>query len=565
MIPSSVQNKLLEIKNALDRLVSLARTVDDEDQREDILNKILFLKKEYRVLRGEYDVLYFTYQYFSDVYNPENEDNLIPSDYSLENAPSFHKELCGILDEFHDSPTNRICWAAPRGHAKSAYLSNTFPVHQVVYKKRRYILIISETERMSQRFVEWVGNQLKFNKKLREDFGEFLSPNSRINDSDNIEGFVTMGGFTKVQAASIGKQLRGARHGSSRPDLLVLDDLESAKNTNTKELRDKNFHWYNSVVNPIGDPKRTGFIYMGTLVHGQGLLPAVLQRSDYRGRIYSAILSDPTHPELWEKAEEILRNVENPNREDEVMSFYYDNKDMMDSGVQTLWPDRFSYLDLIKIKVNVGSRAFSSEYLNKPSDSETCIFREDMFQYFDDRELFDASGRRINLDIYGFWDIAVGRNDRADYNAIVIIGRDKRTGVMYILDAWAAKVPAHKALEVAEQKIKQFRPKIFGVETIQMQYEMYRQLRERLVKAGIYHTRLLSMKPTAKKEDRIENIEPLVEGGYIRFKKSHRLLLEQMVQFPNGDHDDLPDALASAIEIAGRQRKRAYHKKPTGI
>ena len=123
----------------------------------------------------------------------------------------------------------------------------------------------------------------------------------------------------------------------------------------------------------------------------------------------------------------------------------------------------------------------------------------------------------------------------------------------------------HKALEVALLKIKQWKPKVFGVETVQAQYDMYRQLRERAVQQGLYSTRIMSINPKGKKEDRIEQLEPLVEGGYIRFNKGHRLLLEQLELFPSHDHDDLPDALASAVEIAGKQRKRTCYCKPKGF
>lgn len=533
------------------------------DVAEDYLNTFKSVHKQYRMLRGEYDILFFAYEYFSFSKNPENENNLIPEGIVYDNAPKFHQELCGILNELLDNPTKKIGWSVPRGHGKSAYLSNIFPVHQIVYKKRNYILIVSETERMAQRFVEWVADQLKFNKKLREDFGELLSPHKQANDTDNLEGFVTHSNV-KVQSASIGKQLRGARHGAFRPDLVILDDLESAKNTNTKELREKNAHWFNSVIIPIGDITKTSYIYMGTLVHGQGLLPDVLKRSDFNGKIYSAIVSEPHHPELWETVENILRDVENPNRGYEAEQFYYKNKKAMDEGVQTLWNERFTYFDLLNIKVNVGSKAFASEYLNKPSDDDSAIFKSDYFQYFDDKDLYYGD-RKLDLDVYGFWDIAIGKNSRSDYNAIVIIGRDRRTGVIYVLDAWAEKIPMHKALNIAEQKIQQWKPKIFGVETIQAQYDMFRQLRDRLVVKGIYSTRVLSVNPRGKKEDRIEQLEPLVEGGYLRFKKSQRLLIEMLQLFPTHDHDDLPDALASVVEISGKQRKRTYYNKPKGF
>lgn len=565
-IPDDVLLKLQEYERAIlviQKEFNEALKSGDYETAEYHKENAEHIKKAYRKLRSEHDVLYFAYEYFSDTKNPENENNLIPLGVTYDTAPDFHIELCSKLDELGETPTKKIAWSCPRGHGKSAYLSNIFPVHQVVFKKRHYILIVSETERMSQRFVEWVADQLKFNEKLRSDYGEVLSPNKMSNESDNIEGFITHTSI-KVQSASMGKQLRGARNGAYRPDLVILDDLESAKNTNTKELRDKNLHWFNSVIVPIGDITRTSYIYMGTLVHSSGLLPEVLKRSDYDGKIYSAIVSEPDHPEMWEHLENMLKDVDNPNRLDEAKEYYAQNKEMMDSGVKTLWSERFTYFELMTIKVNVGSRAFASEYLNKPSDDETCIFKPDYFIYYDDKDLWDGN-RKIHLDVYGFWDIAIGKNSRSDYNAITIIGRDNRTGVIYVLDTFAEKIPMHKALQVAMDMIIKWRPRIFGVETVQAQYDMYRQLREMLMKSGIYNTRLLAFNPKGKKEDRIEQLEPLVEGGYLRFKKSQRMLIEQLNMFPNADYDDLCDALASTVEISGKQRKRSYYNKPKGF
>ncbi len=560
--PPEVQQELLRLKSGIDILKDKIVNASDSEERMEYFEMAKKLQREYRVLRSEYDVIYFAYEYFSDERNPENENNLMPVGSTIENAPEFHHELSSKLDELNVNKTAKICWSVPRGHAKSAYLSNVFPVHQCVFKKRNYILIISETTGMAQKFVEWVGGQLKHNQKLREDFGVLLHPNKQANEMDNLEAFVTHKG-TKVQSAGMGVQLRGARHGAYRPDLLILDDLESSKNTNTRDLREKNLHWFNSVIMPIGDITKTAFIYMGTLVHGQGLLTSVLNRSDFNGRIYSAIVSEPDRSDLWTKYEDMLRDVEDNDRERHADLFYFENKEEMDKGAMTLWNSRFPYKELIKIKVNVGSKSFASEYLNKPSDSDSCIFKKEYFSFYNEHELFSTGFR--NLDVYCFWDIAIGKNKRSDYNAIVTIGRDRHTGVIYVIDSWAEKIPMHKALDVALNKIRQYRPKVFGVETIQAQYDMFRQLREKCVQQGLYGTRVLAVNPKAKKEDRIEMLEPLIEGGYIRFNKGHRLLLEQLELFPAVDHDDSIDALASVVNIAGTQRKRSFHKKPKGF
>ncbi len=530
---------------------------------------IAVLEKTYRICRSAYDVLFFAYEYFSDDRNPENDSNLIPAGCSPENAPDVHKELCLMLDGIAwDNHSGKVCYSMPRGHAKSTFVSNVFPIHQCYFNcatdgGRKYILIISETEDLSTKFVEYINSQLKFNKKLREDLGVIMNESKFDNKKDTGMEFVTTKG-TMVRAAGMGKALRGARNGAYRPDLVILDDLESMANTNTKELREKNLHWYNSVIEPIGVEGRTAFLYVGTLVHGNGLLPDILTRIDYESRKYAAIVQEPDNMELWMHYCEILDDKTDEEREAKADAFYEENREEMDKGWKTLW-SRWTYSALMKKKSTLGTKAFNSEYMNIAYDPDSQVFNEDNIIFFDDRDLIDQWGRKIPLDIYGFWDLAVGKgNKRDDYNAVVIIGRDKLTGVMYVLDAWSAKVPAHKALAVAEQKISEWQPRLFGVETIQMQYEFYRQLQENIMKHGLYSTRLKACNPKAKKEDRIQILEPLFETGYLRLKRSQRLLLEQLLVFPQGEHDDLPDALASAVDLAGKTRQRTHYIKPEG-
>lgn len=564
--------------------------VSDRTQRRDRIQKIKRLKQVYdeilatgganlqekrasmetlqelealeRVDACESDIIRFAYEYFSDDLNPENEGNLIPEGSNMKNAPDFHCDLCGILDEVSNTQVNkRVGYAAPRGHAKSAYLSNIFPVHQIVYDLRNYILIISETDGASKKFLEWIAMQLKFNVKLREDFGSILEPQKQANGKDNQESFLSKTGIL-VESSSIGKQLRGKRNGAHRPDLVILDDLESSKNTNTPELRTKNLDWFNKVVIPIGDPDKTAFVYMGTIVHMEGLLPHVLKRADFESRVYAAIIANPEREDLWEQFEEILRDQEVQDRKVVAHEFYEVNSIEMDKGVHVLWGKRWSYEALIMEKVTMGTRAFNSEYMNNPIDPESQIFNPELFQFYDYDRIAEV---RHNLEYFGAWDIAMGKNNRSDYNAIVIIGRDKKSGILYVVESWAKKVPAHKALQEAADKIIKYRPKIFAVETVAAQYDLYRQLRELLLKRKHFLTKLQPVTSRSNKEARIETMEPLFENGAIRFMKHQRLLLEQLEQFPSGKHDDLPDCLQMVVDVCSRSTKRSYHRKPKGL
>ena len=80
---------------------------------------------------------------------------------------------------------------------------------------QKYIVEVSETTDVAGDFIKWTVNQLKFNDKLREDFGALLHEKPSMNEVDNKYEFITATG-TKVEAKGIGTQMRGLRHLSKR-------------------------------------------------------------------------------------------------------------------------------------------------------------------------------------------------------------------------------------------------------------------------------------------------------------------------------------------------------------
>jgi hypothetical protein len=173
------------------------------------------LKRLKRIHRAEVDVAYFFYAYLSDGSNPGNEDNVIrnsddgtPHDDMYRIAP-IHRDFFEHCDYVNDVERNaRLAIAAARGHNKSGTYSNGFPLHQIVYRRRKYVLIISETDSLSKKLIGWINKQLKFNALLREDFGILLHERSQQNEKDNEEAFITTSN-TLIEASSSGKQLRG--------------------------------------------------------------------------------------------------------------------------------------------------------------------------------------------------------------------------------------------------------------------------------------------------------------------------------------------------------------------
>src|SRR5699024_700892 len=285
--------------------------VSDLAEKQDLmrLEKVLdLLDKAKRIHRGEHDVLYFGMEYASEDGNPGNEENLIPEGVNVDNAAKFHIELTDMLNDVTKGKVKRnIAWACPRRHAKTAWLSNIYLMHQIVYRKRKYIVLFSETTDVAGDFISWTRYQLKLNDKLREDFGELLHVKPSMNELDNKYEFITTTN-TKVEAKGLGTQTRGLRHGATRPDMFILDDLESDESTNTSELIEKSKTWFREEMLPAM-AKEGICIYLGTILCYGSLLHYVLEeRRDFESRKYAAVESYPINTSYWDKWREIYRS-----------------------------------------------------------------------------------------------------------------------------------------------------------------------------------------------------------------------------------------------------------------
>lgn len=501
------------------------------------------LKRLKRIDRAEYDLLYFTYEYFSEDLNPSNPDNLIPAGQKYEDAADFHLTLCSLLDEIsRGNIESNIGWSVGRRHAKTAYLSNAFLCHQAVYRHKRYIVEVSETTDVAGDFIQWARNQLVFNEKLREDFGALLHPRKSMNETDNKYEFITLTG-TKVEAKGMGTQMRGLRHGSQRPDLFLLDDLESGDNTNTKELRAKNLNWFRTEM-----LEALGFggicVYMGTIVHYDSLLNHVLtKRKDFTSRKFPAILRWSEREDLWQRWREIY-NADRESAKDEADAFYTENEAEMLRGTEVLWPQAYTYKYFMEKREAIGTKAFNQEYLGNPIDEESQVFKPEDFVYYVESDI-DTN----TLETYGGIDFAMGK-EKGDYSAIVTVGKSA-AGICYVLDVFLERVHPDILLDTAVDKAMKFQYDGLSVETQQAQEWFAQKLAEALQERGYpAHTRMKQIKQRTRKSLRIEALLPDIQAGRIRFKREQRLLLEMFELYPNHNHDDGPDALQMAVSAA---------------
>ncbi|MDO4434400.1 MAG: phage terminase large subunit, partial [Alysiella sp.] len=200
-------------------------------------------------------------------------------------------------------------------------------------------------------------------------------------------------------------------------------------------------------------------------------------------------------------------------------------------------------LTLMKIRARDGLHTFQCEYQNQPSNPETAIFAE----YVD-----SAYYRTLPHDVvfYGAVDPSLGKLGKGrDPSAILVGGYQRSTGTLYVVEARIKKrVPSLIIEEVIELQ-KQYGCLVWSVETVQFQEFFKEELVKESGKRGI-HVPARGVKPTAEKILRIESIQPHLMNGFIKILPEHRVLINQLREFPDCDHDDGLDALQMLWAVA---------------
>lgn len=430
--------------------------------------------------------------------------------------------------------------AAPRGNAKSTWTTFLLPAWCAAYRKRRYPLIVSETRGQAEAFLSFIKLELDTNERLKQDFPELVGEGP-VWRSDQI---ITRNGV-KIQAAGAGQKLRGLRHGSFRPDLVIGDDLENDESVESPDQRKKLDNWFFKALMKIGQPD-TVYIVVGTILHHESLLQKLLDKPGWKGRKFRAVIRwSPS--KRWEEWERIFADISIGKEQAEAAadSYFGVHRYEMLAGTEVLWPEMEPYYYLMKMRVSDGPAYFDSEKQNEPLNPEDQVFFEEWFQDWNDLEI-DFSG----VMHAGAVDPSLGkRNKRNDPSAI--LGGRMKDNVLYLdIADIERRQPDRIMNDVLIYHERDPFDKI-RFETVQFQ-EFFARTVEK-----VSHDRGLTLNideftPNSDKDLRIIRLQPWVKNGWIRFQPEHRELKRQLLYYrpkSRGGHDDGPDALEMLLGL----------------
>ena len=463
-------------------------------------------EKQKRIERAKNDFWFFCSYYLPHYFSsePAQYHKILVEIINTEKITSYQVQQLKkyIKPKYHNllKPVHTlegIVDVEPREHAKSTRMSLAYPLWRVLTGKSKFILLMSASQEMANLFLENIKAELEENEKLIEDFGEQAGDKWKSD-------FITLKNGSAIASKGAGASMRGIRYRQYRPDLVIADDIMKDDLANSQTQRDKLYRWFKRVVMALG--KDAFIVVVNTIFHSDDLPSRLLKEieegklKNWLGLRFSAILEDGT----------------------------------------PLWKEMWSIEDLEKKKRALGSVHFATEYLNEPLSEEDMIFKPDWIIYYNTLEI---AGKK--LDKIMAVDPATGKKT-GDYSAIVIVGKDKETGIYYVLDTFAEKISDLKLINKIIEKYQIYQPSKIVFETIAFQEIYKNQVMREASKRGV-HLPIKPVKSSVQKEVRIQKLSPLVENGLIKFKENQKLLIDQLIEFPKGSHDDLPDALAYAI------------------
>lgn len=214
---------------------------------------------------------------------------------------------------------------------------------------------------------------------------------------------------------------------------------------------------------------------------------------------------------------------------------------------------------LSKIRAQYEDRVqFFAQYYNDPNDAGSNRIDRSKFQYYDKKFLKQSDGhwyyKSKRLNVYAAIDFAFSLSKKADSTAIVVIGIDNE-GFIYILD-----IERFKSDKIGEYftRISQLHSKWefrkLRAEVTVAQAVIVRDLKDKLRSEGLSLS-IDEHRPTRNEGTKEERIAAALEHKYDsmsiwHFKGGYMDILEEELVLARPPHDDVKDALASAVEIA---------------
>lgn len=229
----------------------------------------------------------------------------------------------------------------------------------------------------------------------------------------------------------------------------------------------------------------------------------------------------------------------------------------------------FNKAELSKVEAEYTDKVqFFAQYYNNPNDPGSNRLNREHFQYFNPRlvasegGVWNYNGRRLN--IYAAVDFAYSLASSADYTAIVVVGVDSEENY-YVLDIDRFKsTSVYEYFQHIAELHSKWKFKKLNAEVVAAQKAIVDGIKSFVRDKGM-RLSVEEYRPTRHEGSKEQRIAAVLEHRYENLQMWHReggwtQVLEDELIMARPPHDDLKDALASAVSIAVKPNQRSFDK-----
>lgn len=411
-------------------------------------------------------------------------------------------------------------------HAKSSAVTLGYGLSTLLFRERKFMLLVSDTESQAALFLGNFKQALQDNKDLIELFDLKLDDRGLVKfvkDSEN-DVIVEMNDGHKFRIIAKGaeQKLRGLIWDGSRPDIIMCDDMENDELVLNKDRRDKMRRWFKGALLPCISNK--GIVRMvGTVLHMDSLLENLMPKENDRRTVTTGLRQTSTMRTMWKS-----------------VKYRAHNEDF----TELLWPQAKSaekFKELYQEAVRDGTTdLYSQEYLNYPLDMATTYFKKSDFLAISKEEA------KSTLLYYVTADLAISQAERADYSVFMVAGVDENKQI-HVKQVIRERLDGREIVDTLLALQRLYDPVAVGIEDMQVSKSIGPFLREEMIATNTFLT-LYPMKHGGKdKLTRSRSIQARMRAKGVKFDKDadwYQTFEDELIRFPRDRHDDQVDTFA---------------------